>query len=367
MERNLLIFLIAIFTSSGFWEKINAQISPTLDPNYVSIPVKSDEFSGTTLNSNLWNPFPAPNNCIGRGAWCDQNNVNVDNGYLRLKLTAPDPNYYPNLWRMGQMTSKNPDYSYGYFEISAKLVDPGYFNPSGQPILTGIWPSFWLYVIKLNNCFCYHDEIDVVDNLFGADMPPGVTASDDTKYLNGGTSMDYPRPCDPNNTNCTFLNGGYSFVNNNPLFEEEHRYGVEWLSNNIYYYLDGNLVGRDVISIPQDPMYVVMGMQFDRNYFDTSIPLPQEYEINYFRYYQLIKDYCDIDEFIHNNEQLQSFASAPGVRKSITISSLSSLYNPIYLNPGDIMTFRATENILINGDFYVPLGAELNVIPTPCN
>ena len=53
-----------------------------------------------------------------------------------------------------------------------------------------------------------------------------------------------------------------------------------------------------------------------------------------------------------------------GLRKTITIGNGNS---SIYLTPGEIKTYRATDEIIIQGDFYVPLGSELNLIPTICH
>ena len=279
------------------------------------------------------------------------------------KLTAP--NGPQGLFCMGQIESKYPDYDHGYFEITAKLVDPGYYE-NGQPNLSGIWPSFWMYYLTCATCACYHDEMDVLDNLYGDNIyvinGPPVSPSEDTKYANGGTVGRIPTNPDPNFHDCVDLVDPYYHKNDNPLFESEHTYGIEWLSNKALIYFDGNLVGTSVEALPLHTLYVLMGMQFVKGYFNYNIPLPQEYQIDYFRYYQLITNYCQTDAFITSNVELNNFVY--GVRRNITIGDpLTS----IYLTIGQVKTFRATDNITINGDFFVPIGAELNLIPTACN
>jgi len=230
MKRNLKIFLLAILTSSGFSMGLVAQlIVPNVDPNYVLVSNKSDEFSGTSLNSTLWSKLPTTTTWgffggigygradLGRYVSCSPSNVVVSGGYLRLKLTGTNPTYF----YMGQMESRLPNYLYGYFEISAKVVNPGYYNSSGQPILSGIWPTFWLYNL-LTDCKCFHDEIDVLDNLYGDNLP-GITPSEDTKHANGGIFSKLPESNNPNDTICeTVTGGGYDYINSTPFFEAEH-------------------------------------------------------------------------------------------------------------------------------------------------
>jgi hypothetical protein len=86
------------------------------------------------------------------------------------------------------------------------------------------------------------------------------------------------------------------------------------------------------------------------------------YEVDYFRYYQLNTQYCNTDALIANNAQLSAFTY--GVRRNITIGNGTSA---ISLNTGESVTFRATNDVTINGEFTAPLGCELNIIPTPCH
>ena len=95
---------------------------------------------------------------------------------------------------------------------------------------------------------------------------------------------------------------------------------------------------------------------------DPNAPYPLEYIIDYFRYYQLDMSNCNTDITIRNNDDLNNFTY--GVRKNITIGTGSS---SIPLNSGDNITLRSSGEISINGEFIVPLGAELTLIPTPCH
>jgi len=115
-----------------------------------------------------------------------------------------------------------------------------------------------------------------------------------------------------------------------------------------------------------EPQFVVIDQQIDGGlpvpYLNPNTPLPQYMSVDYFRYYSLSNNYCNQNATILNNSQLSSFLFA--IRKNIFIGNGSS---SISLSSGDNITFRATNEIIINGDFTVPLGSELNLIPTPCN
>ncbi len=112
-----------------------------------------------------------------------------------------------------------------------------------------------------------------------------------------------------------------------------------------------------------DPQKVVIDLQIDSGVddFNPSITFPQYMKIDYFRYYQLRYD-CTMDIVINNNTDLSNYVSS--VKRKITIGNGTST---ISLYSGDIKTFRATDETTINGDFSVPIGSELNIIPTPCN
>ncbi len=169
---------------------------------------------------------------------------------------------------------------------------------------------------------------------------------------------------DPSVTACSVASrDGCQYLNSTPLFENEHKYALEWLPNRVVYYFDDIPIHEyEGIGIPQHTMIVVMAMQMSSGYVDTNIPIPQEYQVNYFRYYKLIDDYCGTDANIQNYTQLNRFVF--GVRRNITIGAAES---SISLSNADNKTFRASNEITIIGEFTVPLGAELNLIPKLCD
>jgi beta-glucanase (GH16 family) len=327
-----------------------AQAPPITDNNFPLDLSKSDDFSGLTLNSNLWDK--GYSGCgWGAGFGASLNSLNVlllDDDYLRLRLSKSGDNLY-----VGQIRSKNSDYSYGYFEISAKLLDPGsYYND--QPCVKGIWPTFWLYYADYDLYPCYHDEIDIIDNLY--------ETNEDCHFIDGGILDVNPEALDPSLTVCTGVpRFEYHYQNVNPLFENEHRYGVEWRPDRVIYYFDDIPVGEYYGSyIPRHSLWVVLAMQVNTGFWDNNITLSQDYKVHYFRYYKFNMD-CGNDANLTNSSLFNSFVFA--VKRNITIGNGSSV---ISMSAGDKKTFRATDDIIINGDFTVPLESELNLIPTIC-
>ena len=327
-----------------------SQAPPADDQNWVLNSSKSDEFSNSVLDQTKWD------NCADLGiVWgydsdIKGDNVILDAGYLRLRWSKEGSNMF-----VGQIRSKNSDYSYGYFEISAKMLDPGNYK-NGIPCATGMTPCFWAYSIETVLYPCCHDEIDIVEKLY--------KTCEDVNIMGGGVWDKVPESTDPN-ASCTAVKTFPMEYNySQPLFEDEHIYGAEWLPDRVILYFDKQPVGIYYGSgIPQHSQYVVLSQATNNKYadFDETITSPQDFKINYFRYYTLIDDYCEYDASILNNTQLNNFVF--GVRRNITFGNGSST---ISLTLGNNLTFRATNDITINGDFTVPLGAELSLIPTPC-
>lgn len=358
MRKKIKIYLLIILTSSGILKKLNAQLPPTVDTHWELNTIKSDEFNSTTLDITKWDALD-PWNGIGfnwgGGQWFRPNNVSVDGNNLQLKVEEINPTH-PKHWS-GGVQSKNPNYSYGYFEIRAKL--PGFYD-NGQPTGEGFWPAFWTYYTNYSQWPCYHDEIDILE-------PSGSQYADGKTNVMGHWDL-VVESLDPNLINGVDCHGvkynEYTYTNTTPLFDNFHKYATEWLPDRINYYFDDILISSNynVQGIPTHDQFIVIDQQLDGAVpLNPNTPMPSYMTIDYFRYYQLKKD-CNTNAFINNNTDLNNFNYA--VKNNIIIGAGSTV---VSLNFGEIKTFRAVNEITINGDFTVPLGSELNLIPTPCN
>jgi beta-glucanase (GH16 family) len=366
IKNRIKIFLLTVITFFVFVENSNAQVSPKDDPNWILDVAKSDEFNGSVLDANKWD--------MGDWEWgsafVSPSNVIMDNGYLRLRWKRPDTN--PDTTKkylkmsVGQIKSKNSNYGYGYFEISAKILDPGNYDSTGVPCARGLWPCFWLYNASRNPC--YHDEIDIVEKLYHN--------CSEVNMINEGV-VDFIIENDTCKDHRAYPTTTTSYEHSEALFEAEHKYAAEWLSDKIIFYLDdkpfGIYKGAGIPQSSQRNLYVVLSMQYSNSGFDktpnspdiedfNNLADPQYMKVDYFRYYKLNKTYCGTDATILNNTQLNNFIF--GVRRKITIGNSSS---NITLPANSTTVFRFTDEIIIEGDFTVPADSELYLIPTNCD
>jgi beta-glucanase (GH16 family) len=355
-KHYLFLIFYVLYTVVGY-----SQVPPIKDKNWVLNKPLSDEFNGTSVDTAKWHltafawySIAYPQNVTIEDITRNNNNGNEigvqPNRMLRLKAISR--------LSTGGIETKEHNYLYGYYEIRARL--PGYFNAElNQHCSRGLWPTLYTsYQVRDPNnfnCILEHNEIDIVE-------PSGNTHgnnewTDDAQTNSIGHHLHDP-PCNAKKY-------GAKYVHNlPPMYENFHKYAAECLPDRIIYYFD------DV------PIHTVYGMPFPNTLMRVTIcsqmnhkdifegyntPWPLYYDVDYFRYYQLNTQYCNTDALIANNTQLSSFIY--GVRRNITIGNGTAA---ISLSVGESVTFRATNNVTINGDFTVPLGCELNIIPTPC-
>lgn len=345
------IYLLAILTSSWLY----AQLPPSIDGTWQLNSTLSDEFN--TLDLSKWNVID-----LWQGECCNwggnsrfvTSNVTVSGGELLLKTDAPFsgstvPYDFTECCNTGGINTLAENYQYGYYEIYAKL--PGNYH-NGVPNGQKFWPAFWMYHQEFPCSVFVHDEIDILE-------PSGL------QYADGKTNVCGWHNENTNGTCTTYKVGEGYYTSANPLFTGYHKYGLEWNTDRIIFYFDDVpfYSSYNHPSLIMDPQRVVIDLQIDIGVadFNSSITFPQYMKVDYFRYYQLRKD-CSTDVVINNNTDLSNYIFS--VKRNIIIGDGTST---IGLNSGDIKTFRATNETTINGDFTVPIGSELNIIPTPCN
>lgn len=352
---NRIILLLSITLSSMCFSFIYGQISPNSDNNWELITSKSDEFNDQYLDNSKWVVFNKDDYPWGEGyCFCDEQ-VFLDSGILHLRVDKKvgydtECRFPYSPFYSGGIRSINHDYSYGYYEIRAKL--PGSFI-NGEPNGWGFWPAFWTYYVEENDtCRIIHDEIDILEPS-GEQFKYAKTNVAGWHDEDPDCKVDHIKICD------------VVFTYHQPLFEEFHNYAVEWLPDRIIFYFDYKPfhIEYNHPSMIMQPQFVVIDQQMQRNIpVNINMPFPQFMLIDYFRYYKLIDGFCEQDLVIQNNLQLNNYSW--GVYQNITIGNGS---NSVFLQNGDHKTFRAVNEIILQGDFTTPIGSELNLIPTPCS
>jgi len=172
--------------------------SPAIDPNWTKDTALSDEFTPTSgshsqhgISIRKWTLQQYPTYADIGGAsyldpYFDSARTIGGNGYLMLKVDSSyvpvgSGGWYCDSSCKGSSTihqscafhtggiGSDSEFSYGYFEISAKL--PGYVSVTGDTgYAAKFWPTFWMEDVSGK-----HYEIDMMDTNNG-----GTSSSNNT-------------------------------------------------------------------------------------------------------------------------------------------------------------------------------------------
>ena len=204
----------------------NTQISQidTTTPVSDWVMVWSDEFDGTSINTNNWT-FEI--DCAGGGnnekqCYTDSSdNAFVSGGILNIVALPAEPGAEKPYTSARLNTRYKRDMKYGRIEMRAKL-------PSGQ----GTWPAFWMRPTDLEyGIWPRSGEIDIVEavNLKTNDNgAPEATVSGTLWY-----GSEWPNQSSSGKP--YELPGGA-----NPA-DDFHTYAIEWQEGEIRWYIDGYL------------------------------------------------------------------------------------------------------------------------------
>jgi len=243
----------------------------------------SDEFNGTTVNTNNW--AVTWNGDVANGElqfYTDRtNNVRVTNGVLQLTalketytgqgpwMTAPKTTAYTS----GLIESLNKvQPQYGKIEASMKI-------PKGA----GLWPAFWMmganyFTPGVGWPLC--GEIDIMEY---SGASGGFTSAFHTgayNYLNGGGGISNVQ--------------GFSLTDYDTAF---HVYGIEWTPTRVAFYVDGKIIltadkttmGSSASQWPFDqPFWLKLNLAVGGPYGGTpaATSFPATMEVDWVRVYQ---------------------------------------------------------------------------------
>jgi beta-glucanase (GH16 family) len=231
--------------------------------------VWSDEFNGTSINTNNWTFETGNNNGWGNSELeyytSSTNNAYVSNGLLHIAVL---------------------EQSIGGFDFSsARMKTEGLYNTPTYGILqwraalpsgTGMWPALWLLgsdysTVGWPNC----GEIDVVENSGTPDFVQGS--------LHSGTSSN-----EISSTKVYDLPGGESTTN-------FHIYQLNWSASAIQFVVDGVIYETQGAGAPFNaPFFFIMNVAVGGNYtgnpsvatIEAGTTFPQEMLVDYVRVYE---------------------------------------------------------------------------------
>ncbi|MBH0016304.1 glycoside hydrolase family 16 protein [Pseudoalteromonas sp. NGC95] len=187
--------------------------------------VWSDEFEGSAIDTNKWN---YELNCDGGGnnekqCYTDsEQNAFIADGVLNIVALPAEEGAEKPYTSARLNTRYNADFTYGRFEVRAKL-------PSGQ----GSWPAFWMLPTdEVYGTWPRSGEIDVLEsvNLKTPDEDGGIESS-----IHG--TLHYGRAWPDN----SYTGQEYKFPENTNPADDFHTYAVEWQEGEIRWYVDGYL------------------------------------------------------------------------------------------------------------------------------
>lgn len=329
--------------------------SPTDDPHWHL--VWEDNFN--TYNPDIWHKSHLFDGHGGAGplVYLDQN-ITVDNGNLVLTINkesfscpswALDPEWFcvrqyetgnPYTYTSGRIQSKEAyNTQFGYIEARVK-VPPGF----------GFFPAFWVYLGEGVSNPSNAAEIDIFEILSGT-YP-------NTSVLTTNYHLEYPSAT---------VKHVHELIGFN--YTDWHTYAIEWSPSKIIWYVDGFPIRTFSNHVIIDPVRIAFNVGLDpNNPPNLSTPFPSQMLVDYVRVYEL-RDYdCDLDLYLCDSSfDLYLFWYLfinKSVRKNITIGN-GSCNNSLFT--GHNIHMRASEGVLINGDFFVPIGAELYVDVNECD
>lgn len=344
--------------------------TPSSDKNWYLERGMSDEFSKTKIDENKWSSHVSWGTCEDKGTKTtykyadsfqspDLFSIN-NNGILTLKAKKENCNCkhwnnggyksYNAYYTEGALISKKR-YGYGYFEIRCKLPQAYKYK--------GINPSFWLYGQVASDSLSWN-EIDIYEfNGYRDSLNCNVHYMDKTMVPEGLSRDDASNSCKWSlRKGVTKYDFSVDFSNN-----EFHTFACEWTPYYINFYCDNTLIKRTESEycgkLQPMIMYVTMGIENDKfgdgeNNVSGNTNWPYSYQIDYIRYYTMKMD-C---KTVVNKSNFDFAKFDYAVKKSITLKNSTVPQNGKY-------TLRATDFIELQGEFTVPLGSELALIPTP--
>lgn len=241
------VSLAVTFTAKGY-------LGRTATSNTITIPVTprtyqmtwSEEFNpGSGLDTSIWSPENGDGTAFRNRGWGNQERQwylqeqsAVDSsGALVQTATRTGASAYkcyygtPCEWISSKLVTKNKvGFKYGRIEARIK-----------GPLGVGTWGAFWMLGANID------------------ERPwPGCGEIDITEFVGRDPSTVYGTPHGPasGQSNTTTLDGGYS--------DSYHTYAIDWLPDQITWYLDGKAYGTLNRSSLDDPAHTWV---FDHEFY----------------------------------------------------------------------------------------------------
>lgn len=249
--------------------------------------VWSDEFNGTTLNTNNWTALEG--NGGNNPGWgnnelqyytSNEENLKVAGGALQITARKSDMSLKDEVsgatckYTSARLTTtQKQNFKYGKVEARIKL-----------PAVNGLWPAFWMMGDDEPQGWPFCGEIDILETWNTAQLTQGAF------HWNAGTTLNHKY------TYRMRQAGGFGFENFDKT--QYHVYGLEWDADTIIWSVDGfEYWTFDVASDPDKAQeltkhyYILLNMAVGGNLTQgvaiDEASLPATMYVDYVRVYQL--------------------------------------------------------------------------------
>lgn len=339
--------------------------TPISDKNW--IVSFEDNFNENSINTNKWKlKFPWSHTESDIACFMtDGNNHIVSNGILSLMVKKEDKTGVVLKWTNGILSSyskifhytrgeiiSKETFKYGYFEIRCKLpvLEGSGYTGKGLGPAVMLWPTGYNgdsfrdpYAPSITDV--RWSEIDIFEFDAENNLHTCNVHYEDIYYNNGGDGPYWSLRQSPYS---------YDFQVD---FSTFHKFGCEWTPNYISFYIDDKLIRTTYTEFANDliPMNFCTGIAIPNSGFGKNIvsntKFPYEYQIDYIKVYKLVMD-CSTD-ISQNSFNFLTFDNK--VKRTITIGGgNSNCIVPL----GESVSLRATQSIILNDGFEVPVGSE---------
>jgi beta-glucanase (GH16 family) len=237
--------------------------------------VFSEDFNGSSLNTNVWDTCYPWGNGGGRSGLSGRGNcynastgeeqlyvddaISVSDGTLKLtakreRVTANGKTFDYTSGMIASHPRRGGGFmtQYGYIEARIKV-------PSGK----GFWPAFWTLPWPV----AHPPEIDITEVLGDSITTHRMHYHYDDNGRERSVGKNYTGP---------------------DLSANFHTYAVDWQPGLIVWYFDGQEVFRTTQSVTAEPMYLLLNLAVDgwAGPPNSSTPWPGVMEVDYVRVYR---------------------------------------------------------------------------------
>ena len=250
---------------SGGYDAPNSYIGYTL--------VWSDEFEGSTLNTDDWNYQLGNIGPLGNIGWGNNElqiykteNVSVSNGYLTIEARREINGSYSS----GRITTQNKqEHKYGRIDVRAAL-----------PNQKGMWPAIWMLGENhLEDGWPVCGEIDIVEAFLSGPETANRIKS------NAFWGFTFPAPNAPSN---------YFILQSGDFSQEWHVFSLEWDQDFLRFFVDGVqhhelFINQELALHFRNEFFFIMNIAVGGNPVpspDSSTEFPQRMFVDYIRVYQ---------------------------------------------------------------------------------